>query len=240
MRGIVLASLLFTALLTSGTAWLFAAPADTEDLTIPVDPGVTSHPEPPGGDMRIWEANWKGLATIHQVAVEAPPGSGSLKPIVYRVENAHDRAVVLDEYVLLLTPHPLFGALGGEVTQDGVLDLGSVPASFQKDYYYGESVLGGPFTGEAVWFCVEPSGPLNADVEVRLGGEILPFAMETYFQYGPTDGSQEAIWNHIGTEATMVIGKTPLVQGLTGLKNETVRITLYGTNLSPASTNTGR
>jgi len=97
MRGIVLASLLFTALLTSGTAWLFAAPADTEDLTIPVDPGVTSHPEPPGGDMRIWEANWKGLATIHQVAVEAPPGSGSLKPIVYRVDSAHDRTYRLNQ-----------------------------------------------------------------------------------------------------------------------------------------------
>ena len=207
-------------------------------------PGTTSHAEPPGG-VRIWEAHAKGFAPITQVNVEyPPPGSGAHAAIGYLVGNALNRTVFIDEYVWLMSSHPVMGPIGGvETTQDGVLDLGTVPAGGSVTYIYGQLVLDGTFPNAPMWFCTEDSEVVQPNVDIRLGGEILPFAMETYVRNpwynDDSDNAQIALWQYLRDHPTVIIGKTPLVKALTGAANETFRVTLSATNVSPWNSNSG-
>ena len=191
-------------------------------------PQPSDHAEP-GSGVRIWEAHAKGFVTITQVE------AGGFGAIGYRVANSGNRTVVHDEYVYLMSPHPVLGPFGTpppETTQDGVLENGTVPAFGSRTYIYGDLVVSGTMPGEPMWFCTEANEVVQPNVEVLLGGEILPFALTGYVE-NATDTSQASIWSHIERNPTVVVGKTPLVKALTGLANETFEVRVSATNVSP-------
>jgi hypothetical protein len=198
--------------------------------------------------IKIWEAYARGLATVTQVNVNI---GGSASPIGYRVDNFGNVEVLVDEMVMLLSPHPLNDFANPDLsTQDGTLTQGSVAPSSSLTYFYG-GLQSSQYEPE--WWCTEDSQMTQAGRSIILGGEILPFDMENIIETssappgeGPLDEPQDDIaiqdllWAYMRTNPTLVVGKTPLWTEISDDTEAEIDLTLSVTNIGfpPASSAT--
>jgi len=179
--------------------------------------------------MSIWEAYARNLATIQQIEIAPFDPSG------YLVVNSANVPVVVDEKVMLLSPHPLESGIG-TTTQDGVLTEWTIQAGSSVTYNYAMSVIYG-MASDPKWWCTEANQVVQAGPYIMLGGEILPFAMAdmadnwTQRAQGYAENTQTDIWNYMETHPTLVVGKTPLYKYIPDTSGLTLDITLAVTNL---------
>jgi hypothetical protein len=178
--------------------------------------GAGDAPEEAPSEMLIWEAYAKGYITITQ-----------LMDATFRVVNSADVPVKVDENVQLLSPSPL--DISPQVTtQDGTLMPATIPAQSNQIFTYGDP-LGGPLPPEPNWWCTEANQLTQAAVRVTLGGEVIPYAMQSLLLL-PKAQRQNAIWDHQDFNPTVVIGKTPLWAELPDNQENVVEIQLAITN----------
>jgi len=158
--------------------------------------------------MSLWEAYSRGRVTITQVDVTWDQGgSEATAPLGYEIRNTGSADVRVGDFALLMSPNPREGS-PGMTAQDGILTLSTVPANGVLTYMYGDYVAQGILPSPA-WWCTEEYQYILANVRITLGGELIPFNMETLVQTlttGPS-GTQELVWKHLREEVTPVVGK---------------------------------
>lgn len=178
--------------------------------------GAGDAPEAAPDEMLIWEGYAKGYVTITQ-----------LTEARFRVVNAADVPVKVDENVYMLSPSPL--DISPQVTtQDGALMPTTIPAQSSQIFTYGDP-LGGPPPPEPNWWCTEAKQVTQAAVKVTLGGEVLPYALQEILLH-PVSQRQNDIWNHQQVNPTVVVGKTPLWSEIPDNQENEVEIQLAITN----------
>lgn len=178
--------------------------------------GAGDAPEAAPDEMLIWEGYAKGYVTITQVALAS-----------FRVVNAADMDVKVDEQVQMLSPSPL-DISPQDTTQDGALMPATIPAKSNQIFTYGDP-MGGPLPPEPNWWCTEANQSTQATVKVTLGGEVLPYALQTILLL-PNAQRQRALWDYQDVNPTVVIGKTPLWSDIPDNQENEVEIQLAITN----------
>jgi hypothetical protein len=187
--------------------------------------------------MDFWEAAARGLVQVTMVDVTYVRGDHTVtSPAGIRVDNAADVAVAIPEEAVLLNPHPLQAPLDpGSTTQDAVLPVSTIPAGGSVLFSYGEEVLRGFLDGPA-WWCSEELQFTRADVQFRVGGETLPFALRSILAdphyEGPEANTQADFWRYMREHAAVVVGKEPLWTTIDGSAGERIPVTLIATNLA--------
>ena len=84
--------------------------------------GRSSPPSPAAPTMSLWEAYSRGHITIRQVDLTYQNGGQPVTaPLGFEVRNSGDVAVVIDEFVGLLSPNPRENRDPSDTTQDGIL-----------------------------------------------------------------------------------------------------------------------
>ncbi len=167
-------------------------------------------------EMLIWEAYAKGYITVTQ-----------LQDASFRVSNSADQKVVLDEKVQLLSPHPL-DVSPQPTTQDGALTEWTIQPQSAVKFNYGDPGIGQELP-EPLWWCTEQYQATQASVQVRLGGEIIPYDLETILLL-PRDKRQQTLWDYQQDHPTVVIGKTPLWKEIPDNQQNEINIKLAITN----------
>jgi hypothetical protein len=167
-------------------------------------------------EMLIWEAYAKGYVTVTQ-----------LQDASFRVSNIADQKVVLDEKVQLLSPHPL-DVSPQPTTQDGALTEWTIQPQSAVKFNYGDPGIGQELP-EPLWWCTEQYQATQASVQVRLGGEIIPYDLETILLL-PRDKRQQTLWDYQQDHPTVVIGKTPLWKEIPDNQENEINIKLAITN----------
>ena len=160
----------------------------------------------PSGTISIWEAWSRGYIEIEQVDLTV---NGIPYPhLGYQVRNAGPVDARISEFMLLMSPNPREG-LYGTTAQDGILTKRTVPANGAIDYAYGDMVAQGILPAPP-WWCTEQFQVVQSGVRIMLGGEIVPFAMESNLntQNPDPDGTQSGVWGHLRTYPAPVVGKT--------------------------------
>ncbi|UCG70461.1 MAG: PKD domain-containing protein [Thermoplasmata archaeon] len=185
------------------------SPLPPEDLQLP-------------SQIRIWEAWAKGYATIYQQDFAT-----------YVVNNNGPVSVIIDEYVLLMSPSPAYPdedlPLIDDETQDGILTITyAISPGNSLTYNYGHYVAMA-IEPPPPWWCTEDSELTNAGIEISLGGEILPYNMVPLI-LNYNINTQDDVWYHLRNNPAVVIGKTPLWEEIANIGDE-VDITLDVTNL---------
>jgi len=105
--------------------------------------------------MSLWEAYSRGHITIRQVDLTYQNGGQPVTaPLGFEVRNSGDVAVVIDEFVGLLSPNPRENRDPSDTTQDGILTHATIPANGVVNYGYGDFVAQGILPGPA-WWCSE-------------------------------------------------------------------------------------
>jgi uncharacterized repeat protein (TIGR01451 family) len=175
--------------------------------------------------IRLWEAWAKGWVIIEQ---------GSFGD--YIVVNFGPADIIIDEYIMLMSPSPSNPSEDqpgiDDETQDGVLTKTNIiPSGDTLTFNYGLYVLGG--IDPPPWWCTEDTEWTKAGIQITLGGEIFPYSMVPYVenpymdQYGNT---QIDIYDYMRANPTLVIGKLPLWEEIANIGDE-VDITLDVTNI---------
>lgn len=178
----------------------------------------------------LWEAYARGYATILQDNVTWDMGGQKVtEPVGYKVSNLGTVPILIDEKAVLLSPHPLLGSPSFETTQDGVLTSSVVPPGGSVMYGYAELVMDGSLP-EPKWWCMEANQGVQAGIYVRLGGEILPFAMADMIDNYTTQ-TQLDVWTYMEMHPTLVVGKTPMWTRLPDLAGTKVDVTIAVTNM---------
>ena len=177
--------------------------------------------------IKIWEAYAKGYATIRSSLTT----TGS--PLGVTVENSGPVSIIIDEYVMALSPSPAYpgeNGPGDDETQDAVLTITHIlPPGESLTYYYGTYVLY-DFLPPPPWWCTEDSEFTKEDVTISLGGEILPFVMEGYVESGDIE-TQQMVWTHLRENPTLVVGKLPFWKEIPAMKKERIPVEINVTNL---------
>lgn len=216
MKGRLLLSIVMAALFLTGLTMVSKNARDTDE-------------GPKGSDwIKIWEAYAKGYVTIYQ---RNDPILDS--PLIFRVKNYRNVSVNINEYAMLLSPHPLQGSYIVS-TQDGALTPQSdmVGPYGEMDFYYGDLTLPGQlYEGQKPWWCTERHQYTQPDVRVELGGEILPFVLEDMVK-NPNGDTNTDIWNYLYENPTLVIGKTPLWKSIPNHVVYPLNVKLAVTNLA--------
>ena len=206
-------------------------------LAAPVPPNPTS------GTMNLWEAYSRGNVAITQVDVTYTVGGQTFtNTLGYEVRNTATVDVRVDEFAMLLSPNPRESSFG-VTTQDGVLTRTTVPAGGTVTYGYGDFVAQAILPAPA-WWCTEQFQYVQPDVGIVLGGEIVPFAMESMVQSMETgpDGTQNQIWGHLWTDPSLVVGKTvggSFWREIPESAGQVLSVTLRATNLAIKDTTDG-
>jgi len=160
----------------------------------------------PSGPISIWEAWSRGYIEIEQVDLVV---SGvTFSHLGYEVRNSGPVDARISEFMLLMSPNPQEG-LYGTTAQDGILTKQTVPAGGAIEYAYGDMVAQGVLPSPP-WWCTEEYQFVQSGVRVVLGGEIVPFAMESNLNTVAPDpgGTQSGVWGHLRLSPTPVVGKT--------------------------------
>lgn len=177
---------------------------------------VGDSPNDVPAEMLIWEAYAKGYVTVTQ-----------LQDASFRVSNIADQKVVLDEKVQLLSPHPL-DVSPQPTTQDGALTEWTIQPQSAVKFSYGDPGIGQELP-EPLWWCTEQYQSTQGSVQVRLGGEIIPYDLETILLL-PRDKRQQTIWDYQQDHPTVVIGKTPLWKEIPDNQENEITVKLAITN----------
>jgi hypothetical protein len=167
-------------------------------------------------EMLIWEGYAKGYITITQLASAD-----------FRVVNAADVPVKIDEEVHMLSPNPL-DIFPQVTTQDGALTEATIPAQSSQLFTYGDPGIG-ESRPEPNWWCTEARQMTQASVKVTLGGEVLPYAMQSILTR-PRSQRQADLWDYQEFNPAVVIGKTPLWKEIPDNQQNVVDIQLAITN----------
>ncbi|MFQ6021059.1 MAG: hypothetical protein ACE5J4_03560, partial [Candidatus Aenigmatarchaeota archaeon] len=196
--------------------------------------------------MLIWEAYAKGLVEIITTH----------DSIGFIVINKADFPVVIDDYVMLLSPNPVNPT--SKTTQDGMLVKYTIPAKENKTFYYASyTVFNGyynPFINETPWWCSELWQFTRANTLMVLGGQIAPIKIQEFIEdpnktdannnsipdldewYGPGGNTRSYnIWFYLDNYSSIVIGKTPLFKE--SVIGEKLEITLWITNIGRMDAN---
>jgi hypothetical protein len=177
--------------------------------------GAGDAPEAAPDEMLIWEGYAKGYVTITQLADAS-----------FRVVNAADVKVVVDEHVQMLSPSPL--DISPQVTtQDGTLTQATIPAQSSEIFNYGDPLF--QELPPPLWWCTEANQMTQQAVRVTLGGEVLPYDLQTILLL-PRAQRQSTIWDYQEIHPTVVIGKTPLWSEIPDDQQNEVDIQLAITN----------
>jgi len=196
----------------------------------------TAHPHQDEG-MNFWEGAARGLVRVTMVDVTYERGDHTVTaPVGVRVDNAADVPVVIPEEALLMNPHPARAPPDpAGTTQDAVLPVHTIPAGGSVLFSFGEEVLRGFLDGPP-WWCSEEFQFTQADVEFRVGGETLPFALRPLLAdeyYDGTDANTQAdFWRYMREHATVVVGKDPLWTAIDASPGQRIPVTLAATNLA--------
>ncbi|MCK5547404.1 MAG: DUF11 domain-containing protein, partial [Thermoplasmata archaeon] len=172
----------------------------------------------------LWEAWAKGFATIVQ--------SDYLQ---YTVWNDGPSDIIIDEYVMLMSPSPANMSeddpAEDDEAQDGILTItNTISPGDSLTFNYGLAVAYDPITyPPPPWWCGEDSESTNPDINITLGGEILPYDMIEIVDDYDID-TQDEVWAYMRDNATLVIGKRPLWKEIANIGDE-VNITLEITNI---------
>lgn len=198
-------------------------PDDLTQNSPPADELAPRGQSPPlPSTIRLWEAWAKGYATVTQ-----------LDNAVYEVNNNGPVSIIIDEYIMLMSPSPSNPSEDvpgiDDETQDGVLiPTYSISSGSSLTYNYGEYVAYG-ILSPPPWWCTEDSEYTNANIPITLGGEIFPYDMipiiQNYNYY-----TQDDVWAYMRDNPTLVIGKLPLWEEIANIGDE-VDITLDVTNI---------
>jgi uncharacterized repeat protein (TIGR01451 family) len=167
--------------------------------------------------IKIWEAWAKGYANISQTI-----------SATYTVKNKGPVNIIIDEYVMLLSPSPANPSedLPGydDETQDGVLTTTyTISPGYSFVYNYGD------YLNPPLWWCTEETEWVNSGVPITLGGEILPYDMIQIVK-NPNEFTQETLYYYMNNNPTLIIGKRPLWKEIANI-GDVVDITLEITNI---------
>jgi uncharacterized repeat protein (TIGR01451 family) len=188
----------------------------------PLDGGM----EPLSSAIRLWEAWAKGDAEVFQTSMGSYGGT-------YTVYNNGGTSIIIDEYILCMSPSPAYMSDDNpyldDETQDGILTTTHtiLPGSYLV-YKYGNYVAMG-LEDPPPWWCTEDSEYTNSGVEISLSGEILPYALVPVIE-NYTTSTQDDLWYQLRHHETLVIGKLPLWKEIDNIGDE-VNITLEITNI---------
>ncbi|UCE37195.1 MAG: PKD domain-containing protein [Thermoplasmata archaeon] len=197
---------------------------DSDDS--PIDSPLEGQIRTLSSDIRLWEAWAKGDAIVRQTNFGAYGGT-------YTVYNYGSKTIIIDEYILLMSPSPAYMDEDDpdidDETQDGVLTITHrIAPGSSFTYKYGEYVAM-HLEDPPPWWCTEDSEYTHDGIEISLSGEIFPYVfwsmMENY-----TEDTQDDIWDHLRENPTVVVGKLPLWEEIDNIGDE-VNITLEVTNI---------
>jgi len=216
------------------TAILLAGVLAAAGVASLVRPAAQPHQE---DVMSFWEGTARGLVRVTMVNLTYIRGDHEVtRPVGIRVDNTADVPVVLDEEAVLMNPHPLESPPDPDsTTQDAVLPVSTIPAGGFVVFSIGEEVLRG-FLDGPVWWCSEEFQFTQVDVEFRVGGETLPFALRPLLRDphydGPDANTQVDFWRSMREHATVIVGKEPLWTTIDESDGQRIPVTLAATNLA--------
>ncbi len=177
---------------------------------------VGDSPNAVPAEMSIWEAYGKGYIQVTQ-----------LQDASFKVSNSANEKVYVQEQVQLLSPHPL--DINPQVTtQDGSLTEWTIQPQSSVKFNYGDPGIGQELP-EPLWWCTEQYQATQSQVKVTLGGEIIPYDLQTILKL-PREERQDAIWDYQQDHPTVVIGKTPLWKDIPDNQQNDIDIKLAITN----------
>ena len=186
----------------------------------------------------FWEAAGRGLVSVVMVnETFTQNGQEITAPAGILVTSTADVPVIIPEEAVLLSPHPDQAPPPNPLntTADATLMNGTVPAHGSLLYSAGQYVLPGYLSGP-IWWDLEEMQFWKAGVAFWVGGETLPFALrnlvEHPFYEGPGNNTQTAVWAHLRSYPTVVVGKEPLYTVTNGTAGQTVGVRLDATNLA--------
>ncbi|HTD81211.1 MAG TPA: PKD domain-containing protein, partial [Thermoplasmata archaeon] len=204
-------------------------------------------PAPAQAPMKIWEAYARGYATITQVDMTwEENGNIYTAPVGFTVAIKPEAGgnVVIDEPAMLMSPSPAqFNVDPNDpTTQDGALTPATIPNGSSLTFSYAEKWLQG-YLPAPPWWCMEHAQYTHTGVQIALGGEVLPFAIQDiianpYFD-SESSNSQIDVWNYMLMHPTIVIGKTPLWKEIPNTAGEIVSVAISATNIAVKDDNDG-
>lgn len=167
-------------------------------------------------DMLIWEAYAKGDVRVK-----------TLSDNRFIVSNDGSHNVLIEEHVQILNPNPL--DLAPQVTtQDGALvPTYTIPPSGAITY---NVYIPGVPNPSPYWWCTEEKQYTKEDVEVTLGGEIMPYVMQDILDEQSLGNIQNEIWAYQRENPALVIGKTPLWKRIPDNQENEIDVQLAVTN----------
>lgn len=195
---------------------------------------------PPPGPMLLWEAYDRGYVTITQVDLTYDRGGFTVTlPVGYRlaVSASAPSSVVVDEPAMLMSPSPAQFAVdpSAPTTQDGAITPATIPPGGALTYSYADEAVQG-FLPNPVWWCTERYQYTHAGVQIVLGGEILPDALQGMIQHPYHDSdsanTQEDVWAHLATYPTVVVGKLPFWKEIPTTAGQIIPVTVTATNIA--------
>ncbi len=169
--------------------------------------------------MNIWEAYAKEYITISSYGA------------YFNVTNTGLVPVIIDEYAMLLNPHPLDNSSSIKTTQDGALTYRIIAPGESFSYLYGYLTTLPQYQDLTPWWCTENNEYATAYVEITLGGEILPKTLIELIDIDYNRTTQNLIWRYQNDNPTLVVGKTPLWTELILPGAREFEITLTVTNI---------
>jgi hypothetical protein len=188
--------------------------------------------------MSFWEAAGRGLVTA-TVVNETYLRNGLMvtSPVGIRLDSAADVSVVVSEEAVLMSPHPLENPSPDPLrtTQDAVLTTQTILAHGSLLYSYGDLVVQ-DLLPHPTWWCSEEFQFTQAEIQFRIGGETLPFALRPVLadehHEGPNSNTQNDFWTYLRSNPTVVVGKEPLWTQMDGTAGQTVHVTIDATNIA--------
>ena len=200
-----------------------------------------------GGPIKIWEGYARGWVTVTQVDITYDRGGFTVTlPVGYRVSVSPSApaSVVVDEPSMLMSPSPAQFAVdpGDPTTQDGALTTATLSPGSSVTYSYADEWLQG-FLPPPPWWCTEHFQYTQAGVDIVLGGEILPTALQDiiaspYFD-SETKNTQIDVWNYLSEHATIVVGKAPMWKEIPSTAGQIISVTVAATNIAVKGDNSG-
>ncbi len=190
------------------------------------------------GAMSFWEAAGRGLVTATVVnETYLRNGLTVTSPVGIRLDNAADVSVLVSEQAVLMSPHPLQNPSPDPLrtTQDSVLTAQTIPAHGSLLYSYGDLVVQ-DFLPHPAWWCSEEFQFTQAEIQYRIGGETLPFALRPILanehHEGPNSNTQSDFWTYLRSNPTVVAGKEPLWTQIDGTAGQRIHVTIDATNIA--------
>ncbi len=188
--------------------------------------------------MSFWEAAGRGLVTATVVnETYLRDGLTVTSPVGIRLDSAADVSVLVSEEAVLMSPRPFENPSPDPLrtTQDAVLTAQTIPAHGSLLYSYGDLVVQ-DFLPHPAWWCSEEFQFTQAEIQYRIGGETLPFALRPVLanehHEGPNSNTQSDFWTYLRSNPTVVVGKEPLWTRIDGTAGQKIHVTIDATNIA--------